>query len=560
MNSKKFSIFFFALFFAAFALAATSDSSQVNGDLILSIEKTQYTAGETINAEITVLSMENFPIAEAKVVVELAKGGQPYYPSTLSADNIFFEQSFDGINLRAAESKKINFSYKLPENLSAGDYRIDAYFRTERSAIVGLAHIFLGAKAKQFTVKNSAKSQGFPEAKILRATTEFKDSENILTVEGPNPSGNPEPAGIGPIGPPTKPGAAINGKVFVQNTTGQALSNVEVTASLCVWDDTFCSSFLSQGKAVIGSINANSTAEADITLQAPSRPDAYSIRLEVKKADGQLISLYRNRAVVVGESARIRKLYSQNVELLPGKNTEFYSVISPGADHWLRPEFRNFSLKFSVQDLKTGEILLQKTEQIPLIDYKINFIASKFEFVPQKEILNYKVCEAIEKSGVTFDSYCVVYDSSKFSKIINYSLDSTAIRSRDNSEVEMKFCTLPSGQEINANYQLLSESMQDFVSVENLAGKDCISRIIRVDPSKKYVLAVTDYVTKTQKIISIGLVAENQQVSGGQSAAEQRLFGGSTIILIIEAIVLLIGVFMIFVALTLMKKKKRKKK
>jgi len=548
---------------AAFAVLPLLASAQVDGvfsgDIAVKLAKSEFNAGEALNAEISVSSAESFPIAEAVLVVEIVKGGDYYYPSSLSDnDSVVFEQRIDAINLRGGESKSIEFSYNIPQNAANGSYRLDAYLRTERTPIIGLAHIFMNPKSASFSVKDSGGT--FPELKIARTKTEFSDPEGIVLAEGP------EPDGIGPIGPPTMPGAAINGKVFIQNASGSEAKNVEVFAGLCAWDDSICDSFSSQDTVKAAGIPANSTKEVDVRLDAPMAPNAYAIRIEVRK-DGKLESLYRNRAVVVGEGARIRELYSENVELLAGKQASFKAVISPSADHWLKPAFENFNLHLWVETMEEGKAakaVFEKTEQVPRIDYAINFIEKGFSFAPGETLLKYRVCAEIEKGGKVFDSHCTAYDSSKFSKILDYSLKASWSRQNSNSLLSMKFCTLPEGQDISANYQLLSEDFQETIGFEDFAGKGCVQKEASLDSSKKYYLAVTDDITGLQEkyLIDIEPVSGAQDINrtGGNSVLYSDILSRGNLALAVELILIAIACLLLFVGARLFGRKKKKVK
>jgi hypothetical protein len=557
MKPGKITIALFFLLFAASAFAESDfavNDSMIQGDLIVSLNKAEFKPGETLTAEITALSREAFPIAEGSIIVELVKGEGFYYPSSLkNSDNAFFEEKISGINLRQGESKTSEFSYLIPESLSSGSYRLDAYFRTERSPIVGITHIFFNPKSAGFTVKNPNNNAVFPELEISRTKTVFNDSESIVTVMGP------EPEGIGPIGPPAKPSSVLNGKVFVENISGTEAKNIEVFAGLCEWDDSLCSKFLTQKTAVIDSIPANSEKSIEIQLTAPSKPTAYAIRLEARKS-GKLISLYRNRSVVIGAGARVRKLVSENVELPAGKQAGFKVLISPSADHWLRPEFKDFALKFSVEDANTGVKLFSAEEKIPAINYELNFIEKSFSFIPEKELLNYKICAVIEKAGAEYDNYCTVYNSKNFSKLLNYKLETKWSRTANNSRLELKFCSKPQGQEVKANYILASENMQEFIKGEDFEGSSCVSKTIMVNAGKKYSLAVTDYITKTQKTYNIGF-EESQTQNGNGIIGSIGVYGGilkkNEFLLIMEIILVLIIALLIAALAARLSKQKR---
>ncbi|MBS3058034.1 MAG: hypothetical protein J4478_01375 [Candidatus Diapherotrites archaeon] len=549
---KEFAFLLFLLL--PLAASAIVNPSEFKGDITVSLEKNSLNAGETLNASITALNMEAIPIAEGVFIIELVKGGESYYPTQFSnADNIFLEQKIEGVNLRPLESRTFNFSYKLPSDLAQGSYRLDAYFRTERSPIVGITHILMNPKSAQFAVKNSSASAQFPQASVVRTKTVFNDAENIQTLVGE------EPEGLGPVGPPVKPGAEISGKVFVQNVSSAELKDLEVSARLCEWDDSLCTKWLSEASATISSIKAGSEASVDLSLKAPEKPNAYAIRLEVKK-DGKLLSLYRNRAVVIGAGARIRKLVSKRVELEKGKEAGFSLLISPSADHYLNPEFKDFSLRLSVQDLNSGQTLYSKTEEVPLIDFQINFIEKNYSFIPSGNVLKYKVCASLEKQSSVIDSYCTVYDSENFSESKSQELETSWERKQSNALLELKFCAIPEGKSVKANFQLLSNDLQEFIAGENFEGTGCVEKKIQVDAKKEFKLAVTDYITGIQKTYDIGL--QEVKVPGAEETGSIDVISGispDALLLAIAIVLTAVIALVVVTALKLVQKRGRRK-
>jgi len=143
-----------------------------NGGLQFSLEKGVYSAGEAVNTRFYVSNMEDFPIANAYLVVEIVKGGfEPVYPSyTSDTDNIFYEEIIKDINLPPLGETVITYSYTLPEDVAAGEYRMEAYLKTERTNIVGLPNIMQSPEYRGFRVS----AQGsFPHALISRTETVF---------------------------------------------------------------------------------------------------------------------------------------------------------------------------------------------------------------------------------------------------------------------------------------------------------------------------------------------------------------------------------------------------
>jgi len=368
-----------------------------NAHLEVVLEKNSFSAGEELKGKIVLLNLEEFPIPEAYIVLEVVQGEDYYYPSQLSdRDNIFIEEKLSNINLSPSERHEIDFSIKLPSDLAAGSYRLDAYAKAEKPLLVGIPQILLSPVTNKFTVLGN---DDFPQAKIVRTKTKFHSF-------------------LGPIGPGIQGGEEISNNVFVVNTSKKELKNLKLLVSLCEWDDTACKKFDSVAEEKIDSLAPGQEKSVSVKLAAPLQPDAYAIRIELRNSENKLLSLYRNRSIVYGPTAKIHKLFVSDFLFNNGEDGSITVFVGPTPDHYLREAFSNFDLKVSIEDLRTGKSVFSDSERIPEIGrkeiFEIDFIEKKFDFVSVRELDFFKVCGSIEKQQLVHELYCFVVDASKF--------------------------------------------------------------------------------------------------------------------------------------------------
>jgi len=357
------------------------------GDISFELDKKTYKAGDELKTEITVANMEDFPIVDAYLVVEMVKGGTEHvYPSQLSdEDNVFYEEIIGNINLAPRSQKKIPFSYKIPTDMKSGNCRLEVYFRTKRTPIVGIPHIFMSPKYQNFKVEGMG---NFPYASIVRTKTTFANE-------------------VGPIGVGVDAGSNINGKIYVQSASPSRLDDLSLKVIICEWDDTSCTEeeYLWSKEYEIPSLDPNGIEKIDVEFNAPNDPEAYAIRLELNDKNGRIISLYRSRIIVKGETGRIRKMAINKLYFKKDERGEIGLLIAPSPDHYTYPVVRNAKLSVSVKE--RDKEVYSKSIVIPELSIDEGFISEKFEFIAPHELSEFEVCSKIEsESGKLYDQYC----------------------------------------------------------------------------------------------------------------------------------------------------------
>ncbi len=364
----------------------------LKGDVFFRINST-YHAGDTIPLKITVSNGEPFIINNGKVVVDLVYGcAKPTYPSQFSdCDDVFMEKIIPNIKLAPDSSKTIKVDISLPSDLRAGTYRIDVYFLTDKATFQGIPFIFLSQRYTSFKVIGNG---DFPYLKILRTKTYLVNS----TFKGP-------------VGAPVKPGSLVKGMIYVKNVDGKEHDNLILKITVCNWDDTTeqCMKSPIEVKTKSFSISPNEIKAIPIELTAPSKPDAYAVRLEVFGND-RLVSLYRSRLIVEGNTAKIRNLLINCAYLSKNQECIIEGLIGASPDHYTKPTFSNGILTITVKDLNSGRLEFSKVYNLPDLSLRTGtpFYTFKTSFLPKIDSNNFEVCGILKssKTNKIYDEYC----------------------------------------------------------------------------------------------------------------------------------------------------------
>lgn len=490
-----------------FFLGVASASMFYNGHLAVQLEKKNYSAGETLKGALDVSNFEQVAFNDSYIVLELVSGnaGALDYPSQFKDDGVLFLEKKIGVKLPGGQQKKIGFEIPLPKNLAGGTYTLDAYFVTKRTPIVGIPHIFASPISTEFEVSGTG---DFPQLNIVRTKTLFNRQ-------------------AGPVGPPSEPSADIKGEVFVMNGTKKTLKNITVWAGLCNWDDTSCEKFSSEDSKKID-VAANGETKVELALKAPELPGAYAIRIEAREEGNRVVSLYRNRAIVIGPTGRIKKLDVSTQKLEPEKEVSINLLLGASPDHYTDPDFNDFDLKAWVE--KQGAKLFEKTEHVdslPFVDIEREY---KFLFVPQTNSDSFKVCSSVVKGTTIMDEYCFdvepievqaqALSSSRGRVEVDYSYSVAS------GKLQVSVCgfdkdNLP--EAIDIALSLLELGSGKKIADSQYAGSECYSDSVPVENSK-YLLIVDDFRNASQFSRELDFSARQQSLSctelGGVLCAE----------------------------------------
>lgn len=343
--------------------------------------KASYSAGEIINTNITINNLESFPIFDGYLVIQIIEGcKEPVYPTSKAECNVVHEEKIEGIDLMPWSEKIVKWSYKLPEDIKSGDYKVSVYFKTKGTPIVGIPASFFEQVYKNFTLTNG---KDFPKAKISWTKTH---------VAG----------GYAQSGPGVLPGSEVEGVVFLK-AIKEFKGNLNV--KICSYDDTACDSYLIE-KSYSVKLAEGEEKPLIISFIAPSKPDAYAIRFELVDENGRLNSLYRSRIVVLGEGARILKLAISKPYYKAGETgwirvlatgPLMYSPILPSVS-----EVKN--VKLNVYLTHNGKEIFKDFKVIPILRTD-ELTVNEFSFTLHENVDKINVCAELS-NDIIYDKYC----------------------------------------------------------------------------------------------------------------------------------------------------------
>ncbi len=356
-----------------------------HGNVRISLAKNLYSPGEGLQARVELQNFESFPLLNTYLVIELVRGCEtPLQPTYLGECNVVHEERVHVGTLLPGETKVVVWNFTLPQDLRPGVYRVDVYFKNDRTPIFGIPHSFFMPAYVTFNV-SYAEGADYPRAKILWTKT------HVL-------------GGYAQSGPMVLPGTLVEGAVFVK-----AFQSFDGTLSVkvCPYDDTSCKNFPIE-RVYRVKLKKGEEKPFIINFTAPTAPNAYSIRLELRDVNGRLHSLYRSRIVVLGEGARILKMAVSNVTLESGKESwVLVAVTGPLGYSTILPSKKNVTgVKLKVWvETKGKEVTLSDEHTFPSLSFdQIEVYQAKF--VPIASLADFRVCTSLTKDGKVLDEYC----------------------------------------------------------------------------------------------------------------------------------------------------------
>jgi hypothetical protein len=462
-----------------------------SSDLKLVLDKDQYVPGDTLHANITLQDMENFPITDTYLIVEIVEGKEHLYPADRSDDNnVFYEAVVGSINLASGSSKTVPFSYNLPQDLRNGNYLFEVYAETKRTPLVGMPFIFLSPQNTLFRVSGAG---NFPSAKILW---------NETLIDGES----------GQVGPGVNASSVFSGRVYVQNRQNSK-ANYLLNVTICQWDDIVCGpdEYVS-GKQYPVSLDPGKVSAVDIELKAPDKPDAYAIRLELSE-NGRTLSIYRSRIVVLGPTAKIRKMTLDKLYLQKGDSGKIMLLVGASPDHYTFPEIVNAKATVSIS--VDGKEVYADSTLIPSLSAAndtTGLVPEIFEFTSPEELKTYMLCSKIEsEKGEVYDRYCFTVDPSKIiptETTINVSWD----YDYTDKVLNIGLCTKDaSGLAANSRVtvMLLNPSGSIEAVKEGIMLPPCSNVTINADAGE-HTLVVNDLNTNKQTEIDINIIKKSE--------------------------------------------------
>lgn len=426
--------------FSAFVLMIMTSVSAIGpsdykGDLQVDVQSESVSPGEEIEADLSVSNDGDRPIVDGYIVVNVVRGGTPYYPTQGSdKNNVFHEDKIEGIHLKSGNVKDFEYNYELPENLRPGNYRIDGYFKTERSPINGYPHIYSAPTYENFSVTGSSGS--YPGLDISRTETYFTGIDEVVGDWDPDRikfNGTKWPSLTGPVGVLTTGSMeTVEGEVFINNPSGSSKS-ATLDITVCEWDDTSCYNQVDKlSKSV--DVPASGTS-VPVEVENPADPSAYAIKMKLT-ANGETHSLYRNRIIRGGNTSRIRKLSVNQPYIPEGDELSVGLVASASADHYTNPTAEG--VKAEVTVTQDGNEIFSKTKDINRLSNANTFEKLYFNSTVDSSLTKYTVSSELSADGEVFDSHSYEVDYTKFENSIkNISLESYSF---DDSTFDVELC------------------------------------------------------------------------------------------------------------------------
>lgn len=469
MNNRQYLIFGLAILLLCPQLFAMYSSEDITwkGFVEIFLDKQNFDLNNEIKGSIFVNNFEEYPIIGGRLVLQIVeiKSNQP---NDFLKENIIYETSVNDIWVIPSYGKKIEFN--LPK-LNGGNYRLDTYFWVLKSKMVGSSAILYNPISKNFSVNGTEKSK----VVILRDKTFF--GNNVT----------------GQVGFPAESEKEFSGKVFIKNESTQEKKDLTLILSTCDWASAFCDDNLQTKEFKINNILAGSEKEIDVSLIAPKIPSAYEINIKLID-DGAIESIYKNRVIVTGGTAKLRKIFMSGIE---NENYSFTATFTGSPDHFTNPTFENFEVKFELYNkekkIEEGVEIINKLDSTEL--------DSKYFKVNSKEFD--KACILIEKEGTIYEKECFQIDlkeiKDNYESVYPTPIDVSWKYTPENELLEI---TLKKDL-INAKIILLAEDKTIFE--ETIVGKINKYSTTFSTPRRTILLLVDDLDALTQQSFTLSL-------------------------------------------------------
>jgi hypothetical protein len=495
MNFKIFLIFLILLSLISINFAYTDADLLWNGYLNVELNNNTFVAGEEISGEIILTNEEYYPIVSNTIILQLASG-EYGYPSQFYNENIFYEKIIDKVWVLPRATKRIEFSINAPS--SGGKHHISIYSWNQKSMFVGADSIQYGAQIKNFEVIG----EKIENSVIVRNITGFGKINEI-----------------GPVGFPVKPNETFPSKIFVENKSNVS-KNLELELLICDWSCAISESIFTKEKN-IGILNSGERKEINIDLIAPEIPSAYEIKIILKENE-KIESIYSNRVIVEGGTAKIRKI------ILDGLKNQEYSIktiLLGSPDHFTYPDFENFELKLEVFNnnslIETNNEKFDIIKTGPSAEIKIDEYKESI-FILDSKIFD-KICLKVVKENVLFEEECfdvpleelVKAEQIRNPKTINTEWQYNSIGKRLNISL------IKEGYPINSRITVTDLS-KSFVSERVEQSQSYYNNSFFIEPGKYY-LTVFDFDAKRQETIELLLGIDDSFIVKGSEVIDHSM-------------------------------------
>jgi hypothetical protein len=472
---RKIIVLLMVLLFVGITFAYVPEDVSWKGYVNIHFDKESFDIGEEVTGKIVVSNLATVPIVGEKIVLHVSDASYNY-PSQYSSANVIREQVISDTWILPNSMKAISFNLGvIPE----GEYFLETYSWILKTKFVGASSIFLNPTKKEFKVGDLVPTK---RIEISRLKTWFGSSKQI-----------------GPVGFPVKAGETITGKVFVDNSL-EARTGLKLEISLCDWASAFCDT----PEITIISIPQLPTGENsfDVELIAPQIPSAYAINMKLFEGD-ELLSVYKNRVIVKGGTAKIRKVEVRGLET---GNYSVFALVVGSPDHFTSPDFDDFKLELKAYE---NDATIIKKEQNYASIASGEILDAEFDLGSQKIT---GACLRVIKDSTTYDESCFTVPLEEVQVAYNVRFPEVVkVNWSYNENTELLDLELYKeiSNTINARIRVLGAGETIFDETVKTTGK--VNREYALQ-RKNYSLVIDDKDAKRQIVILLELEESNSHV------------------------------------------------
>ncbi|MBN2367742.1 hypothetical protein JXC34_01890 [Candidatus Woesearchaeota archaeon] len=372
-----------SLFLVSIAYAGYSKTYIRN----LELESEEVISGDTLKISFELENQEDKPIVDGYFVFDIEH----------DEENIVLEQIERDVSIRQEETADFEYEIKLPENLKPGKYKLNIYFKTPRTDIIGYPQIFALPVSTGFEVANEGSVN---DLRIIREKTLVCGELSAIDYR--------YGCYADQLGPVVQPGEENTLNVTLKNF-GEVLENLKLRTTIAMWDDTSEDPESTQ-TTIIGKMAKDHEALVVVGFTNPVEPGAYSIKIEAIGENEKLYSLYRSRIVVEGGSARIREVSVDDYKYSDNQQGKAYVMLSAPAD--AKSDFGQGKISFKITDKKTDETIYDSEEPFKFTGKTFE---KEFTFNTPKNLEEFEVSIAAYGPGnIKVDEYNYEVNPYKF--------------------------------------------------------------------------------------------------------------------------------------------------
>jgi hypothetical protein len=455
----------------SFSSAYAFEDIMWDGQASVKLDKEIFGEDENITGKVIVYNYEYTPSFGQTIALQIGTGTWSY-PSQFAEDNIIEEKKIDDLWILPRDFKTFNFSF-APK--PAGTYHLDTYLWSVTSMFVGSDSIYYNPISLDFEVESEVKEK---EIIINREKTKFNDT-------------------LGPVGFPVESNKEVNGKIVINNNY-QTKNNLELNISVCEWSCALSENSLTK-KINTGEIKKDEEKIVDFSFEAPNRRGAYEINMELKEGE-EILSIYKNRLIVAGGTAKVRKVYLDSIK---EGELSVTALISGSPDHFNNPDFKDFSLIAKIYE--DGKELEEIEEKIDLITNEM-VLGRTFE-IESKEFD--EICILVEKENDLHDKQC-------FNIYLDEAREAYKKQNPEVAKVTWEYNEPKKELEVNISKKETLNGEFRIISVGESIFKKTISEkkeekfLIELDPGL-YALFYDDFDAKKQIVEELFLGKETEQ-------------------------------------------------